>query len=317
MRSCLLLALLLAAPAAAETIYVSDEEANVVHVVDGRTLTVTERVAVGRRPRGLGLSKDGRTLYVAVSDDNHIAALDLATRRVTGQLPSGPDPELFALHPSGARLFVANEDDNLVSFIDIGSRRITREVTVGTEPEGMAVSPDGRWVINTSEASSMVHFIDAASGEVVDNIMVDTRPRYARFTPDGRQLWVTSEVRATLSVIDVATRRIVGVVDFETMKLPAEVLQPVGIEMTRDGRRAFIALGRGKLVAEIDPTTLKMRRTYNVGFRAWNLALSPDETRLYTANGLDGDMSVVDIVANRTIATVKLGGKPWGIVAAP
>lgn len=317
MRALVALVVLLTAPAAAETIYVSDEETDVVHVIDGATLKVTARVPVGKRPRGLGLSKDGRTLYVAVSDDNRIDALDLATKQVVGHLPSGPDPELFVLHPSGGQLFVANEDDNLVSFVDVAGRRITREVTVGTEPEGMAVSPDGRLVINTSEASSMVHFIDAASGELIDNIMVDTRPRYARFTPDGKRLWVTSEVRATLSVIDVATRKIVGVLDFEALKLPAEILQPVGIEMTRDGRRAFIALGRGRLVAEVDPQTLKLLRTYDVGFRAWNLALSPDETRLYTANGLDGDMSIIDIVANRTVGSVKLGGKPWGIVVAP
>jgi YVTN family beta-propeller protein len=47
------------------------------------------------------------------------------------------------------------------------------------------------------------------------------------------------------------------------------------------------------------------------------LALSPDEKRLYTANGLSGDMSVIDLVANKTAATIILGGKPWGIVAAP
>jgi PQQ-dependent catabolism-associated beta-propeller protein len=317
MRAVLTLAVLFAAPVAAETIYVSDEESSVIHVIDGKSLEVAARLPVGKRPRGMGLSKDGRLLYIAVSNDNRIDVLDLASRRVVGHLPSGPDPELFALHPSGAQLFVANEDDNLVSFVDVAGKRITREVTVGTEPEGMAVSPDGRWVINTSEASSMVHFIDAANGQVVDSIMVDTRPRFARFTPDGRQLWVTSEVRATLSVIDVATRKIVGVADFEAMKLPTEVLQPVGIEMTRDGRRAFVALGRGRLVAEIDPKTLKLLRTYDVGFRAWNLALSPDEARLYTANGLDGDMSVVDIIANRTVGSVKLGGKPWGIVVAP
>jgi PQQ-dependent catabolism-associated beta-propeller protein len=317
MRALLALVMLTAAPAAAETIYISDEEANVIHVIDGETLKVAARVPVGQRPRGMGLSKDGRTLYVAVSNDNRIDALDLASKRVVGHLPSGPDPELFVLHPSGGQLFVANEDDNLVSFVDVAGRRITREVTVGTEPEGMAVSPDGRLVINTSEASSMVHFIDAASGELIDNIMVDTRPRFARFAPDGKRLWVTSEVRATLSVIDVATRKIVGVLDFEALKLPAEILQPVGIEMTRDGRRAFVALGRGRLVAEVDPQTLKLLRTYEVGFRAWNLALSPDETRLYTANGLDGDMSVIDIVANRTVGSVKLGGKPWGIVVAP
>jgi len=95
------------------------------------------------------------------------------------------------------------------------------------------------------------------------------------------------------------------------------VVQPVGIAFTRDGGRAFVALGRAKLVAEVSPADFKVLRTYPVGWRAWNLALSPDEKRLYTANGLTGDMSVIDIVAHKPVTTLKLGGRPWGIVAAP
>ena len=316
---CRLLALLLvaASPVAAETIYVSDEEANVVHVVDGRRLAVIARIPVGQRPRGLGLSRDGKLLYVAVSNDNRIDVVDLPTRKVVGQLPSGPDPELFALDPDGRHLYVANEDDNFVSVVDIAGKRITREVPVGIEPEGMAVSPDGRIVVNTSETTSMVHFIEAATGKLTDNVPVDTRPRYAAFTPDGRKLWVTSEVRGTLAVIDVATRKVDTVIDFETAGLPTDFVQPVGIAMTRDGSRVFVALGRGKLVAEVDPKRHAIIRSFPVGLRAWNLALSPDETRLYTANGLSGDVSVIDLDSNRPSGTVTLGGKPWGIVVAP
>ncbi|MEA3066506.1 MAG: hypothetical protein QOJ27_2967, partial [Sphingomonadales bacterium] len=93
--------------------------------------------------------------------------------------------------------------------------------------------------------------------------------------------------------------------------------QPIGIAITRDGRRAFVALGRAKLVAEVDPETLRIVRTFPVGWRAWNLALSPDEKRLYTANGLSGDVTAIDLVANKPVGTLALGGKPWGIVAAP
>ncbi|MDB5697493.1 MAG: uncharacterized protein JWN69_297 [Alphaproteobacteria bacterium] len=317
-RSPFLIALLLAAsPLKAETLYISDEQADVVHIVDPSTMEVVGKIPLGRRPRGIALSADGKILYVAVSNDNRIDAVDLKTRTVAAHIPSGPDPETFALHPDGRRLFVANEDDNLASFVDIAARKITGEVAIGTEPEGSAVSPDGSLVVVTSESSSMVHFIDAANGALLDNLLVDTRPRYARFTPDGKRLWVSSEARGTVSVIDVATRKIVGRIDFEAMNLPAEIIQPVGIAITRDGSRAFVALGRGNMVAEIDPKSLALVRTFPVGQRAWNLALSPDEKRLYTANGLSGDMSVIDLVANKTKGNISLGGKPWGIVAAP
>jgi YVTN family beta-propeller protein len=129
-------------------------------------------------------------------------------------------------------------------------------------------------------------------------------------------------VRGTVTAFDAASRKQVGKLDFGAAKLvdgsAADVfVQPVGIAFTRDGRRAFVALGRGKLVAEVDPATLRIVRTFPVGWRAWNLALSPDERRLYTANGLTGDVTAVDLVENRTVGTVAIGGRPWGIITAP
>jgi PQQ-dependent catabolism-associated beta-propeller protein len=300
------------------TIYVSDETVNVVHVVDAASLSEQARIAVGRRPRGLVLSPDHRRLYVAIGGDNRIDVVDLAKRRVVASLPSGPDPETIALSPDGRRVYVANEDDNLLSVVDVAGRRLVGAVPVGGEPEGTAVSPDGKLVIQTSEAASVAHVIDAATGEVIDNLIVDTRPRYVSFTPDGRQFWVSSEVRGTLAAFDTATRHRLGTIDFDALipgeRPPQEKIQAVGIAFARAGNRAFVALGRAKLVAEIDPASLKLVRTFPVGWRAWNLALSPDERHLYTANGLSGDLSVVDLVRNRTTSSVKLGGRPWGVV---
>ncbi|HEX8241293.1 MAG TPA: PQQ-dependent catabolism-associated beta-propeller protein [Allosphingosinicella sp.] len=308
------------APPGGPAIFVSNEQSNVVHVVDSRSLKERGRIDIGRRPRGMVLSPDGKTLFVAVSDDDRIAAVDVAARKITGHLPSGPDPETIAISPDGRTMYVANEDDSLLSFVDVAARRIVREAAVGGEPEGTAVSPDGRLIVQTSESGGMAHVVDSASGKVLGNLLVDTRPRFVAFTPDGRQFWVSSEVRGTVTMFDTATRAQRGRIDFQRLlkgdRPDDQAVQPVAIAFTRDGRRAFVALGRARLVAEVDPATYALRRTFPVGWRAWNLALSPDETRLYTANGLSGDMSVVDLVANKAVATVRLGGKPWGVAAA-
>lgn len=320
----LALGLLLGIPAAgsAETIFVSDEAANCVHAIDGATLKAIECVKVGPRPRGLAASKDGKRLYVAVSNANEIAVVDTATRKVIRRLPSGSDPETFALAPDEGQVYIANEDANLLSVIGAERGDMQREIAVGGEPEGTAVSPDGRTAIQTSETSSMAHVVDTATGEIRANLMVDSRPRYVAFTPDGRRFWVMSEVRGTLTVFDTASLKEVGKLDFESaqlLKSPTadQFVQPVGIRFKHDGSRAFVALGRGKLVAEVDPQSLRIVRSWPVGFRAWNLALSADERRLYTADGLDGTMSIVDLTANRVLPPVKLGGKPWGIESVP
>ena len=41
--------------------------------------------------------------------------------------------------------------------------------------------------------------------------------------------------------------------------------------------------------------------------------MSSDGRKLYTANGLSNDITVVDTSTNKVIATVKAGDGPWGI----
>jgi len=299
----------------AETAYVSDEAANVIHVIVAPRWTEAATIAVGKRPRGMQLSHDGRQLYVALGNDDRIDVVDLVTRKVVGHLPSGPDPERFVVSPDGRWLYVANENDNMVSFVDIAHRKIVHEVPVGAEPEGMAVSPDGHWVICTSESASLVHFIDEASAKLVDSILVGTRPRDAVFSADGRQLWVSSETRATVSIFAMPARKLLHTIDFDDDDQAPDGVQAVGL-MLRP-QHAFVALGRGNAVAEVDPTTFAIRHYFPVGSRNWGIGLSPDGTRLFAANGLSGDVSVVDVISGRTLATIQVGGKPWGVVVMP
>jgi PQQ-dependent catabolism-associated beta-propeller protein len=316
MKRLLLALLAFAAPAGGETIFVSDEASDCVNAIDGATLKLLDCIHVGQRPRGLVASKDGKLLYVAVGNGNAIAIVDTKTREVLRSFAT-PDPETFALSPDESRIFIANENDSEMSEIRIADGKVLRQVPTGGEPEGTAVSHDGKLVIQASETGSMAHVIDASTGKILNNLIVDTRPRYIAFTPDGTRFWVSSEVRGTVTVFDTGTLKQLGKVDFESAGLTQNLVQANGIRFTRDGKRAFVGLGRGKLVAEVDPATLQIVRTWPVGLRAWNIALSPDESRLYTADGLDGSMSVIDLKTGKELAPVKLGGKPWGVVSVP
>ena len=306
---------LLAPAARAETAYVSDEGADVIHVIQGPTWKEATRVPVGKRPRGMQLSHDGRQLYVAAGNDDRIDVVDLATRKVVGHLPSGPDPERFVVSPDGRWLYVANENDNTVSFVDIAAKKIVHEVPVGAEPEGMAVSPDGRWVVCTSESASLVHFIDAASAKLVDSMLVGTRPRDAQFNADGSQLWVSSETRASVAVFAMPARKVVHTIDFDDDDNAPATVQAVGLVLRP--QRALVALGRGNAVADVDPKTFAIRRYFPVGSRNWGIGISPDGKRLFAANGLSGDVTVIDLIANTPVATIPMGGKPWGVVVTP
>lgn len=310
----LLSMLFLSAPLRAYTIYVSNEKDNTISVIDGDSLEVVDTIEVGDRPRGIVLSKDQSLLFMCTSDEDHIEVLDLSTGKVVANLPSGPDPELMALGVEGKRLYVANEDDNMVTVVDVENQSKLVEIPVGIEPEGIGLSPDGRWLVNTSETTNMAHFIDTESLEIVDNVLVDTRPRVAQFTADGGEVWVSSEIGGTVSVIDAETREIKHKISFEIAGMRAEAIQPVGVKIATDGSdKVYIALGPSARVAVVNAKTYEVEKYLLVGPRVWNLEFSPDQKRLFTTNGISGDVSVIDLEKQRVISTVKVGRLPWGL----
>ena len=89
-------------PPSTDLVFVSDEAANVVHIVDGATGRIEGSLATGRRPRGMQVSPDGRTLYVAASNSNRIEAWDVRTRRLVRLLASGLRSGAFRGQPGRA-----------------------------------------------------------------------------------------------------------------------------------------------------------------------------------------------------------------------
>jgi PQQ-dependent catabolism-associated beta-propeller protein len=304
-------------PAFAFLAYVSNEKGNSISVIDTDKMETIATIKTGQRPRGIEVTRDGKFVFVALGDDDKIQLFDTKTRDDAGELPSGPDPEQFALDPAGKLLYVANENDAMVTIIDMAKRAAIGQVTVGTEPEGMAVSPDSKMLICTSETTSMVHFIDTASREVVDNLLVGSRPRFSEYKSDGSELWVTSEIGGSLAIIDPATRKLKQTVTFEIPGLRSESIQPVGINLTKDGKFGFIDLGPANRVAVVDGVTHAVLKYLLVGQRVWHGAFTPDEKYLLVANGVSNDVSVIDVAAQKVIKSIQVGELPWGVAFGP
>ena len=298
-----------------DRVFVSDEARSRVVVLDGLSGQVETSFRTGGRPRGLALSPDKRTLYVASGLGNHIEAWDVATLLKQREIGSGSDPERLAVSPDGAIIYAANEDAAAVSVIDVASGKVVRQVPVSPEPEGIAVSPDGKLVVATSEVASVAHFIDPAKGTVLASVPVGSRPRSVLFLKDGREAWVSSEQRGTISVFDAGAHQLRTTIDLAAAFPDLDSAQTVEMHATRDGRRVFVAMGRGNRVAEIDPASYRVVRSFPTGERTWGFGIAPDDSRLYAASGLSGDVTVVDLADNKVTHTVKVGGKPWTALA--
>ena len=92
-------------------------------------------------------------------------------------------------------------------------------------------------------------------------------------------------------------------------------LQPVGVRVTADGTKAYVALGPANRVAVVDLSSFEVKDYLLVGQRVWQLAFSPDGAFLYTTNGNSNDISVIDTASDTVTVSVQVGEQPWGVVA--
>jgi PQQ-dependent catabolism-associated beta-propeller protein len=307
--------------------YVSNERDGTITVIDTSNDTAVGSINVGARPRGIRMGPDNKSVYVAVSfpfqhaegqptgNVNKIVAIEVSSEKVTGSIEAGLDPENFVVNSDGTRFYVANEDAGATSVIDIPANRILSSLVVGEEPEGVGLSPDGHWVYVTSETSSTVSVIDTTSNQLVKTFLVGARPRDVVFAPGGSRAFVSAENGGSISTINTNEHAVLN-----TMRLPGAgtpTMKPKGIACSADGKRLYLATGRGNSVAVLDASTLQLVTIIPVGQRPWGIALTPDGKKLYAANGLSNDVSVIDTSTNQVIRTIKAGDGPWGIAMKP
>ena len=287
-------------------VFVTNEKSDDVTVIQADTGTVLKTIAVGKRPRGIAASADGRRVYVANSNSDSLSVIDAAALTVLSTTPAGRDPEGITLTRDGTLLYVVNENDSSVTIIDVASSRIVKKIEVGTEPETAVASPDGRWIAISNETSNDIHLIDTATQTVVKKVAVPKNPRGMRFTADSRRLLVASEQAHVVSAVNLDT--------FTVEKSVATGgRRPVDVTLSRDGARAWVSHGESGDVRALDAATLDLQATIPVGPRAWWTALTPDGRRLYVTVGRAGEVAVIDTAAARVVARIPAGTLPWGI----
>ena len=281
-----------AAPAIATPagrLYVTNENSGDLTVIDTATRQVVSTIPLGKRPRGIKVSPDGSTLYIALSgspmappgtDESKLPPPDRKRRRHRrvrrqARQVTARDSRRHRIRSrprslrTAARLFVANEDAGQASVIDVSDGRVIATVTVGGEPEGVDLRPDGKVVYVTSEEDNQVAVIDAATSKLITTFKAGPRPRSTGF-PSRQQPRLhqrRKRRRRSWSRMRRHTNRCT------TIKLEGgDLVRPMGVVSSADGKQVFVTTGRGKSVVVIDTATNAPIASIEVGERPWGIA---------------------------------------------
>jgi YVTN family beta-propeller protein len=118
---------------------------------------------------------------------------------------------------------------------------------------------------------------------------------------------VSSEVGGTVDIVDAKAYKVL-----KTLKMP-EGAKPMGVALSPDGKRLYVANGRAGTVSLVDLGTDSVVASTKVGTRPWGIALTPDGRKLYAANGPSNNVSVLDAETMQVTKTIPAGELPWGV----
>ncbi|MCP5116783.1 MAG: hypothetical protein GY953_38650, partial [bacterium] len=300
------------ANSAGDTLYVAEETANQVAVVDAAEGKVLSRVSLPLPPTGLAISRDGSRLYVTgASPAGKVFVVDLGSGEIVQRITAGHTPRSPVPSPDGNLLYVLNLYGNTVSVIDLEAGHEVATIPVLREPVDAALTPDGKQLIvanllpvgaaSEHYVAARVSIIDTGSRQVVKNIDLPTGSTAVQgvcLSPNGRfaylvhirghfqlhtiQLdrgWMNTNA---LNVIDLRKQALVNTVVLDDVELG--VANPWDIACTRDGQYLVIAHAGTHDVSVIDRPELhvKMQRLPGVYMRQerlsdWHTALTaPD-----------------------------------------
>jgi YVTN family beta-propeller protein len=321
-------------------VYVTNERSGDITVI-GSDFRVAATIPVGKRPRGIHASPDGRTVYVALSgtpleappqidangnpvfakrQDNDdaedagadkaadgIGVLEVAAKQLRRKLTAGSDPEEFDLSKDGKHIYISNEDTKTASVINIAAGKLEHIIPVGQEPEGVTTTPDGKQFYVTCEAGGDIFVVDTSSYSVVAQFKVKGRPRSVAFLSSGAIGFIPSESAGELNVIDSTHAKVQ-----KTITLPAGS-RPMRARLSPDDTKLYVSNGRAGTISVFDAHNYELVGTIKVGSRPWGIGISPDGRYLFAANGPSNDVSIVDLRTNTEVTRVKAGLSPWGV----
>lgn len=262
------------------------------------------------RPRGIVTDPRSKHLWIACSDDNLVVRLDPSTGELKQRILGLEGATGLALFGDD-KLLVSNEGAATVSIVDRQSGEILASLKTGYEPDGIVFSADQQRIFVASENAGLVHVFATSDLREEAVLLTNLRPR--RMASVNDELWVSSEMGSRVEIFSMSSLQKIDEIIFSPRGFRSEQLTPVDILFSMDGKNAFVALGAANHVALIDVHSRDIEKYILVGRRAWGLALSPDEDRLFVLNSLSDDMTIIDLESRRPISSVRTGLVPHAV----
>lgn len=256
---------------------------------------------------GIAVSTDESTAWVLEGEQGRLRQVDLASGTVTTVASGLPNPHGLVVNRAETTAYVTGGD--ALHRVDLASGQV-QVVTSGMHnPHGVALNISETMAYVVTPFDGQLHAINLSTGIrilVTGNLI---GPTDVVLTADDALAYVIECQGHRLSVVNLASGAITPiVVDGDGLRVP------YGLELSPDGKLAYVADQGAEYLLAVDLTGQWLRRVYNRRPFQWpeGITINAAETLAYVADAARNTVSVVNIDSDsptyQTITLLADGG---------
>ncbi len=223
------------------------ESEHALKVIDTKTNTVTDTIALGGQPNECAATNDGRYVVVPLlAPVNTSVVVDVAQKKIVKSFETRHPHNCFTPEGGSNTVVYCEERDAFrIHRIDLTKMEVTDEVKVAGDPRPFIVTADEKTLYTALSGLHGVAVIDIP-GKTMSQIALPPMPWMSckveppntpvhgiALTVDGKKLWITSVADAGIYVYDLATKKLGKKITVGEC--------PNWISMSRDGKYAGVS----------------------------------------------------------------------------
>ena len=180
----------------------------------------------------------------------------------------------------------------------------------------IASAPPGSYLVVLDKADATLRMIEPNSAHVRDLAPTGAGPHEGAAAPDGSLVVVCDygdrTPGHTLTVFDPFARHVTSIIDL------APHTRPHGIAFLDQRSTVLVTSETSKALLMVDVRAGKVTRVIPTEAELSHmLALTPDHTRVFTANMRSNSVSAIDLASGKVLQQVQTGPEPEAIAVSP
>lgn len=280
---------------------------------------VQAEIAVGDDPRGVAFTPSGAQLLVTNRGDGTLTVIDALANEVQATIDLGGVWPYHVVAVSNTRAYVSMMGSAEIVVVDLAADAVESRIPVTPFPAGLAAWGDFLYV--THFWDGRVSLIYQPRGQVVQSVQIGQDVGASQaielditrglaylpetiFNSQNPTLLYDTAAYPTVNVIHLADLMPVRDARISLSTADQPVNMPFAAALDRFNRRLYVVNAGDDSLSVIDLVTGEARAHLRVGANPRGVVLSPDSTRVYVHNAIDGTITSVSAGSKFAIETV-------------